>query len=69
MKEWNIRVVKVFKDFGYIFILMVKIFKWWFEDLKLIDCYVLLCEDDLVRIVLIIVEVFFVFLKELYIRY
>lgn len=62
-------MVKVFKDFGYIFIMMVKIFKRRFEDRNLIDRYVLLLEDDLVRIVLIIVVVLFLFLKEFYIRY
>ncbi|XP_068759996.1 uncharacterized protein [Montipora capricornis] len=68
-KEWNTRVVKVSKDFGYIPILMAKIFKRRFEDLKPIDRHVSLCEDDPARIAPTIAEVPPVPSKELYIRH
>ena len=68
-KEWNTRVVKVSKDFGYIPILMAKIFKLRFEDLKAIDRHVSLSEDDPARIAPTIAEVSPVPSKELYTRH
>ena len=68
-KEWNTRVVKVSKDFGYIPILMAKIFKLRFDDLKPIDRHVSLSEDDPARIASTIAEVPPVPSKELYTRH
>ena len=67
-KEWNTRVVKVSKDFGYIHMLMAKIFKLRIEDLKPIDRHVSLSEDDPARIAPTIAEVPPVSSKELYTR-
>ena len=68
-KEWNTRVLKVSKDFGYIPIMMAKIFKRRFEDKQPIDRHVSLSEDDPARIAPTIAEVPSVSSKELYIRH
>ena len=68
-KEWNTRVVKVPKDFGYIPIMMAKIFKRRFEDRNPIDRHVSLAENDPARIAPTIAEVPPVSSKELYIRH
>lgn len=65
-KQWNTRVVKVSKDFGYIHMFMAKIFKLRFEDLQPIDRHVSLSEDDPARIAPTIAEVPPVSSKELY---
>ena len=68
-KEWNTRVVKVSKDFGYIPILMAKIFKGRFEDRNPIDRHVSLSEDDPARIAPTIAKVPPMPSKELYVRH
>lgn len=68
-KEWNTRVVKVPKDFGYIPIMMAKIFKRQFEDRNPIDRHVSLSEDDPARIAPTIAAVPPLSSKELYIRH
>lgn len=62
------RIVKVFKDYGYIWILMVKIFKFCVDDDDLIVWEVLLEVDDLRFIVFIIVESEFFLFYEFFAR-
>lgn len=61
--------VKVPKDFGYIPIMMAKIFKRQFEDRNPIDRHVSLSEDDPARIAPTIAAVPPLSSKELYIRH
>ena len=49
-KEWNVKVVKEEKDFGYIPLMMAKIFRLRLNDVKQMDRHVSLSEDDPSRI-------------------
>jgi len=49
-KEWNLKVVKVAKDFAYIPLLMATIFKNRLRDVHHMDRHVSLSEDDPARI-------------------
>ena len=68
-KEWYTRTVKVSKDFGYIPIMMAKIFKTRFDDVNPIDRHVSLSEDDPARIAPTIARVPPQSSKELFIRH
>lgn len=56
------------KDYGYIWILMVRIFKFWVDDDDFIIREVLMEVDDFRFIVFIIVECEFLLLYEIFVR-